>query len=66
MEEAEKRSRIAEAAAKDICPECGKPLTDRVGTGSLVDGVFCSLNCQATFHHEYYLARARASELRDN
>jgi ribosomal protein L37AE/L43A len=50
----DKRQRIEDARRRDVCPECEKPLTDRVGTGALADGVFCSLECQAKFHHDYF------------
>jgi ribosomal protein L37AE/L43A len=53
----DKRQRIEDARRRDVCPECEKPLTDRVGTGTLADGVFCSLECQAKFHHDYFEER---------
>ncbi len=32
-----------------ICPECGNHVGQGIGTGSLSDGIFCSLNCHANF-----------------
>jgi hypothetical protein len=56
-----KRRRISEANP-DRCPNCGQPLgTDRVGSGRLSDGIFCSLECLATFHDDYFDERARGS-----
>lgn len=60
----DKERRIAAARQDETCPECGKPLPsggERVGSGALADGVFCSLDCQAAFHEDYYRERARAS-----
>jgi hypothetical protein len=57
----EKRRRIAEANP-DSCPQCGQPLgEDRIGSGRLADGIFCSLDCIAIFHEDYFRERARAS-----
>jgi hypothetical protein len=54
----DRRAKIDEALERDVCPQCGKPLAgDRVGTGSLADGVFCSLKCIAEFHSDYFEAR---------
>jgi hypothetical protein len=52
-----KEQRVRKAAEHDSCPQCGKSLTDRVGSGRLSDGVFCSLNCMALFHDDYYRER---------
>ncbi len=54
--------RIAEANRADQCPQCGRPLgPERVGSGVLSDGIFCSLGCQTAFHEDYFRERARAS-----
>jgi hypothetical protein len=54
----DKREQIEDARLREICPHCGKPLgDDRVGSGSLADGVFCSLACLSSFHDEYFQAR---------
>jgi hypothetical protein len=46
----DKRAQIEDAGRRGVCPNCGKPLgSGRVGTGSLVDGVFCSLGCLTKF-----------------
>lgn len=55
--------RIRVAAQDDTCPHCGSALGRdaeegrRLGTGSLSDGVFCSLECMSSFHDEYYRDR---------
>ena len=55
----DKRERIKQAATKNRCPQCDKPLEDeRFGTGALSDGTFCSMVCLATFHEDYYRMRA--------
>jgi hypothetical protein len=51
---------IRECAAADICPACKKPLTARIGRGDHDDGVFCSLDCHATWHAEALIRRHRA------
>jgi hypothetical protein len=54
----DKRAAIDDGRASGTCPECGKPLdTAAVGSGSLSDGVFCSLACLARFHEEYIRER---------
>lgn len=59
--------RIAEANQADQCPECGRPLgPERVGSGAHRDGIFCSLECQAAFHEDYYRERIRASRPSQN
>jgi len=68
MDASEKRHRIEEANGAGRCPNCGHTLGPgrRVGSGSHSDGVFCSLDCQATFHQDYYVERARASNPSEN
>lgn len=57
-----KRQRIAVGHRDEKCPECGGPLgSERVGSGQLANGVFCSLACIADFHKDYFHERARAS-----
>lgn len=58
VDEDEKRKAIETALEREVCPNCGEALgRDRVGSGRLADGVFCSLGWQATFHEEYYARR---------
>ena len=60
----DKRARIEAAARKDVCPQRGRPLLpppDRVDSGNLADGLFCSLECLGNFHEDYFRERARAS-----
>lgn len=57
----ESRDRLVEYAyALGICPNCGRSIASRVdgsgkvrpdgyGSGSLPDGLFCSLDCFASF-----------------
>jgi hypothetical protein len=60
MDESDKRAAIEHARRTDTCPQCRRPLAeDRVGSGSLTDGVFCSLDCQAQFHDDYFRERIR-------
>lgn len=63
----DQRQRIEAARNNETCPRCGRALPeDRVGTGRLADGVFCSLDCQVEFHAEYYEERIRNSRLSEN
>lgn len=64
MDAAEKRRRIDAAAAEGVCPNCGRPLTpeNRIGSGRISDGIFCGLDCIATFHEDYFRERIRASK----
>jgi hypothetical protein len=49
---------IRRAAQDGVCPQCGVALdNNRVGSGRLADGVFCSLGCMTTFHEDYYRER---------
>jgi hypothetical protein len=67
MKPDEKQRRIADANGADRCPNCGRLLGgNRLGSGAHRDGVFCSLDCQTTFHHDYFDARARASSPSQN
>lgn len=46
----DKQAQIADARRRGVCPNCGEPLgSERVGTGSLADGTFCSLGCLSRF-----------------
>ena len=54
----DKRERIQGAAREGRCPECGGTLGhERIGSGQLADGIFCSLECFARFHEDYYRVR---------
>lgn len=56
----DKRAAIEEARRTETCPRCHKQLgDDRIGSGRLADGVFCSLDCQAKFHIDYYHERIK-------
>jgi len=49
---------IAAARAADTCPQCTREFdADRIGSGALADGIFCSLACMAPFHEDYYRER---------
>jgi hypothetical protein len=45
---------LQECRAKDICPTCQKPLTNRVGSGNLV---FCSLDCDVKWRAPDFIMR---------
>jgi hypothetical protein len=63
----EKKRRIAEANGAGACPNCRQPLgADATGSGAFSHGVFCSLDCEATFHQDYFEERARASNRSQN
>jgi hypothetical protein len=55
----DQRASIRDAAERNVCPRCGKPLEreERIGSGRVADGVFCSLGCYAEFHSEHLLER---------
>jgi hypothetical protein len=63
MDEAEKRRRIARGHEEGTCPNCGNVIEPGkgCGPGSLSDGIFCGLDCQAAFHEDHYRERIRAS-----
>ena len=63
----DKRAQIEDARLREVCPRCGQPLgDDRVGSGSLADGVFCSLACLSSFHDEYFQQRRDLGTPTDN
>jgi ribosomal protein L37AE/L43A len=67
MDEKEKRARIEKAREREECPNCGKQLTSkRVGSGSFADGVFCGLDCLASFHADYFQERRDYGSPSDN
>jgi hypothetical protein len=46
----DKQDRIEDARRRGVCPNCGAALgSERVGSGSVADGVFCSLGCLSEF-----------------
>lgn len=47
------REAAAIALRLGVCPKCGAELTEtrRYGSGSLADGIFCSLSCMSTYHY---------------
>lgn len=52
------QERILLAARQDSCPQCLVSLgSERVGSGRLADGIFCSLDCLVAFHADYFEAR---------
>lgn len=58
MDELDRRAAIEHGAKTATCPYCRQPLSgDRVGSGSLRDGDFCSLPCLAEFHDDYFRER---------
>jgi hypothetical protein len=59
MDELDKRAAVEHGARTATCPQCHQPLTDRVGSGALRDGVFCSLSCFAEFHDDHFRERIK-------
>jgi len=52
------RDRLLELARQGICPNCGKTIAE--GTSVVRGpGLFCSLDCVASFHHAEFNERAR-------
>jgi hypothetical protein len=53
------RLQLRSASEAGVCPSCGKELPKGGGTGSgsLDDGLFCSLDCFAAFHGPRIWAR---------
>jgi hypothetical protein len=52
MQEEEAKRLVAFAYKMQLCPNCEKEIADRMnayGSGSLADGLFCSLDCFASF-----------------
>lgn len=45
--------RISRSITLRMCAECGADLNETgiVGSGSFSDGLFCSLDCYASFHY---------------
>ena len=41
------RKLLLKCAEDGVCPLCGKPTIEKVGSGRVEDGVFCSLDCVA-------------------
>jgi hypothetical protein len=55
---AEKEDRyLAECRSSGICPYCHNALIARVGSGSLREGVFCSLTCFAEWNSATMIRR---------
>lgn len=53
---ADKRTQIEEERTRRLCPACSKPLPappGPVGTGRHADGLFCGIECLASFHEDY-------------
>jgi hypothetical protein len=52
---------LLELWAKNICPNCAKPIPagQRVGSGQKCKGGFCSLDCYASFYEYEITERAR-------
>lgn len=61
MNSEEKKRRIAHAHKAGACPQCDKPIPagGGIGTGRLDDGLFCSLECFASFHGDMLEERRR-------
>lgn len=44
---------------QNICPTCQKELSNKVGSGKLEEGTFCSLECNAKWHEAAFIKRHR-------
>jgi hypothetical protein len=65
----DKRRAIERARAQGVCPACGRtlpPVPEPVGTGRLADGLFCGLDCLASFHDDYFEERRELGTPTDN
>jgi hypothetical protein len=58
MAEIEQRY-LARCRANGICPACHNGLAQRIGSGKLDDGIFCSLACYAKWHSASLVQRHR-------
>jgi hypothetical protein len=48
---------LRQCLERGICPTCGGTLVNRIGSGHLSEGVFCSLDCCAKWHEVGLLRR---------
>jgi len=48
---------LRQCREKSVCPECQRPLYEKVGGGQFKDGVFCSLDCYAKWHEALLVRR---------
>lgn len=60
---------LAQCREKNICPLCHQNIVKKHGSGSFVDGVFCSQDCYAQWHssslqqrHEDRLKRSKSDD----
>ena len=51
---------LQECLQKNICPTCQKTLYNKVGSGKLNEGTFCSLDCNAKWHEASLIRRHQA------
>jgi hypothetical protein len=56
MAEAEQKY-LAQCRTNGVCPACHGELSQRIGSGKLDDGVFCSLDCYASWHRASLVQR---------
>lgn len=56
--------RIQEATAKEVCPQCGKPVAKGTGygPGQHEAGYFCGIDCYAEFYKEQIIEQHRGSQ----
>lgn len=48
---------LRQCLEQNICPACQRPITKKVGSGQLKDGVFCSLDCYGKWHQALLMRR---------
>ena len=63
MAEAE-QGYLAQCRANGICPVCHNQLAQRIGSGKLDDGVFCSMDCYAKWHGASLVQRHKMRTMR--
>lgn len=57
---------LRECEAKGVCPTCQAPLSSRIGSGRVADGVFCSLTCFAQWHQTRLIERHKEKLKKDD
>ena len=57
---------LAQCRANGICAACHNELVQRIGSGKLGDGVFCSLACYANWHSASLVERHKMRTMRSS
>ena len=48
---------LRQCLEQNICPVCQQPIAQKMGTGQLKEGVFCSLDCYAKWNETSLIRR---------